>query len=73
MLREHPVEIQQKCVEQTTEVEEEEEEIGDPLPNGSSELTMGSIMDGIIVDEADFLHYAEDDQLVGFGGRRKLN
>lgn len=39
-------------------------ERSDPAPTGSSELTMGSIMDGIIVDEADFLHYEEDDQLV---------
>lgn len=61
MLREHPV--QTKAVEEDVE-EEEEEEVGEQLPNGSSELTMGSIMDGIIVDETDFLHYAEDDHLV---------
>lgn len=59
MLRDHPTVHQQK-----TSVGEHPPD-GDPLPNGSSELTMGSIMDGIIVDEADFLHYAEDDQLVG--------
>lgn len=51
--------------------EEEEDDNDDPLvvAHGSSELTMGSIMDGIIVDEEDFLHYEEDeDDVVSVAG-----